>query len=59
MPRATRRPSTTQFDTKAEAVEQMRRLDVWQAKGQRLAFHTYNTPDRFEAVADTVYGAAW
>ena len=42
------------FESKADAAAQAKRLSGKQIKTD-MAF----TPDRFEAVADTVYGVAW
>lgn len=47
------------FDTKAEAYEQVRRLNLWVARGGTLEFWGMETPALFEAVADTKYGCAW
>ena len=47
------------FDTKAEAVEQVRRLNLWVQRGGEIKFRGYDTPALFEAVADTKYGCAW
>lgn len=43
----------------AKAWEQVRRLKNWQAKGHEITLRNIETPARFEAVADTKYGAAW
>lgn len=50
---------TSSHETKAEAIEQMRRLDCVQNKGARLETHHAFSDSRFEAVADEVYGCAW
>lgn len=42
------------FATKAEAAEQAKALS-----GQSIQTRMYDTPDRFEAVADVIYGPAW
>ena len=47
------------FDTKAEANEQVRRLNAWVSKGGEIEFRPYTTPALFEAVADKKYGCAW
>jgi hypothetical protein len=47
------------FNTKAEALEQVRRLNKWLAKGNRVDTRNIETPARFERVADTKYGVAW
>ena len=43
-----------EFATKAEALEQAKRLS-----GKPVQTRMIETPDRFEVVADTVYGAEW
>ena len=43
-----------EFDTKLEALEQAARLS-----GRDIKVRMIETPDRFEVVADTQYGAAW
>jgi hypothetical protein len=45
---------TWEFATKLEALEQAKRIS-----SKPVAVRMIETPDRFEAVADTVYGAAW
>ena len=47
------------FDTKAEATEQVRRLNLWAQRGGEIEFSRFDTPALFEAVADTKYGCAW
>jgi hypothetical protein len=47
------------FADKATALEQVRRLAKWQAKGNQVETRMMETPDRFEAVADTRYGVEW
>ncbi len=44
---------------KAKALDQVRRLHAWQAKGNVVTVKDYDTPGRFEVVADTKYGCAW
>jgi hypothetical protein len=50
---------TYYFETKKEAYEQVRRLNLWVERGGELEFKNTNTPELFEAVADTKYGVAW
>jgi hypothetical protein len=45
---------TWSFATKDEARAQAKALS-----GQTVATRMFETPDRFEAVADTLYGPAW
>jgi hypothetical protein len=45
---------TWEFATKAEAVVQ-----AWRLSGTAVAVRMIETPERFEAVADTRYGPAW
>jgi hypothetical protein len=52
-------PVTYYFETKAEAYEQVRRLKLWVARGGQVEFKNTNTPELFEAVADSKYGVAW
>lgn len=47
------------FDTKAEANEQVRRLNLWVKRGGKILFMGLDTPALFEAVADKKYGCAW
>lgn len=47
------------FNTKAMALEQVRRLGVHQRKGNTIRLIHLETPGCFEQVADTKYGAAW
>lgn len=42
------------FETRAEAAAQAKTLS-----GKEIKTRMFETPDRFEAVADTVYGQAW
>lgn len=42
------------FDRKADAVEQAKELT-----GKAVAVRMIETPDRFEAVEDIIYGSAW
>jgi hypothetical protein len=51
--------SAVDFDEKAKAYEQVRRLTKWQAKGNRIELFHQETPGCFEAVADTKYGCEW
>jgi hypothetical protein len=44
---------------KATAHEQVRRLHAWQRKGNAVDLRDIETPERFEAVADTKYGCEW
>ena len=48
-----------EFDTKAEAYEQVRRLNKWRDNGGKIEFLNYFTDGLFETVADTKYGCAW
>jgi hypothetical protein len=48
-----------EFDRKSVAQDQIRRLEKWQAKGNQIRLHLIDTPDAFEAVADTKYGCEW
>lgn len=50
---------TCEFESKAKAHEQVRRLTVWQAKGNTIELQHMETPGAFEAVADKKYGVAW
>jgi hypothetical protein len=50
---------TSYFETKEQAAEQVRRLHAWQQKGNVITLRCIETPERFEAVADTKYGCAW
>lgn len=43
-----------EFSSKSEALEQAANLS-----GKNVPVRMIETPDRFEAVADTLYGAAW
>jgi len=55
-------PANFQYDfgdDKAKAWEQVRRLNKWAAKGNEIKLRLIETPDRFEAVADTKYGCPW
>lgn len=55
-------PANNQYEfgnDKVKAWEQVRRLHVWQAKGNVVELRNIETPERFEAVADTKYGCAW
>jgi hypothetical protein len=45
---------TWEFATKLEALEQAKRIS-----SKPVAVRMIETPDRFEAVADTLYGAEW
>ena len=47
------------FETKEIAIEQVRRLHAWQNKGHTITLRDIDTPERFEAVADTKYGCEW
>lgn len=47
------------FPTKAQALEQVRRLHKWQDKGNEVETVMTYTPGCFEAVADTKYGTPW
>jgi hypothetical protein len=44
------------FDTRKQAEAQAK---AHNAKGQPIEVSMMDTPDRFEAVADTKYGCAW
>ena len=48
-----------EFDTKAEAYEQVRRLNKWLDNGGKIEFTNRFTDGLFETVADTKYGVAW
>jgi hypothetical protein len=42
------------FESKKDALEQAKSLS-----GKEIAVRMIETPDRFEAIADVIYGAAW
>ena len=48
-----------EFETRAQALDQIRRLNAQQAKGREIALSHTETPGAFEHVADTKYGSAW
>lgn len=48
-----------EFEKKADAVEQVRRLNLWVQRGGAIEYRGMETPALFEAVADTKYGCAW
>jgi hypothetical protein len=47
------------FATKAEAAAKAEELNVRAAAGETFYMKVFDTPGRFEAVADTKYGVAW
>jgi hypothetical protein len=47
------------FEKKAEAVSFAESLNGRIAKGETIKTSTIETPERFEAVADSKYGPAW
>ena len=55
----TPRDHQSDFPSKAQAIEQVRRLGVHQRKGNEIALVLRYTPGAFEAVADKKYGVEW
>jgi len=48
-----------EFESKAQAFEQVRRLHNFQEKGNVIELSHSETPGCFEAVADKKYGVEW